>query len=58
MERHAGRTVDEFDAMSPQDRADAVRSGIVHSWDDVDPDERDRIEAKAAEIERARRARG
>ena len=52
------QTVEDFDAMSPQDRADAIRSGIVRSWDDVDIDERVRIEAKAAEIERARELRG
>jgi len=46
--------VEEFDRMSPQERADAVRSGIVRSWDDVEPSVRQRIEAKAAEIERNR----
>ena len=46
--------VEEFDRMTPQERADAVVGGIARSWDEVSPELKSRLEATALEIERAR----
>ncbi|MGI9030927.1 MAG: hypothetical protein ACR2HP_13235 [Ilumatobacteraceae bacterium] len=43
-------TAAQFDAMSPQERADAVESGVIRSWDEVDPSFRRRVEARANEL--------
>jgi len=50
--------VEEFDRMTPQERADAVVAGIVRSWDDVSPECRARLAARADEIEGSRASRG
>ena len=50
--------VEEFDRMTPQERADAVVGGIARSWDEVSPELMARLEARALEIERARNPRG
>lgn len=46
--------VEEFDRMTPQERADAVIGGIARSWDDVRPDLKVRLEERATDIELAR----
>lgn len=51
-------TVDEFDSMTPQERAESVRASVARSWDDVDPELRAHIEARAPEVERRRRPNG
>lgn len=43
-------TAAQFDAMSPQERADAVEAGVIRSWDDVDPAFRRRVETRAREL--------
>ena len=47
--------VAEFDSMTPQERADSVRASVVLSWDEVDPELRARIEARAPEVEQRRK---
>ena len=39
-----------MDKMTPQERADAVDAGIVRSWDDVTPEFRDRVFARAKQL--------
>ena len=43
-------TAAEMDKMTPQERADAVDAGIVRSWDDVTPEFRDRVFARAKQL--------
>lgn len=43
-------TASEMDKMTPQQRADAVDASILHSWDEVDPAFRRRVEQRAAEL--------
>ena len=43
-------TAAEINKMTPQPRADAVDASIVHSWEDVDPAFRRRVEQRAAEL--------
>ncbi len=43
-------TAAEMDGMTPQERADAIDAGIVRSWDDVDPEFRERVTARAEEV--------
>jgi hypothetical protein len=43
-------TAAEMDAMTPQQRADAVDASIVHRWDEVDPVFRRRVEQRAADL--------
>jgi len=50
--------VREFDSMTPQERAEAVRAGVATSWDEVAAELRARIEARAPEIEQRRRSNG
>ncbi len=40
-------TASEMDKMTPQERADAVDAAVRRSWDEVDPDFRDRALAEA-----------
>ena len=48
-------TATDMDAMTPQERADAVDAGTVRSWDDVDPDLREEILASARQLGTQRR---
>ena len=48
----------EMDTMSPQDRAAAVESGVLHDWNEVEPDFRRVVEAKAQQIAAALRSDG
>ncbi len=43
-------TASEMDKMTPQERADAVDASVRRSWDDVDPDFRDRALAEARKL--------
>jgi hypothetical protein len=43
-------TASEMDAMTPQQRADAVDAGVVHDWADVDADFRKRVEDRARKL--------
>ena len=43
-------TASEMDKMTPQERADAVDAAVRRSWDDVDPDFRDRALAEARKL--------
>ena len=43
-------TAAEMDKMTPQERADAVDASIVRSWDDVTPEFRDRVLARAKQL--------
>ena len=49
-------TAAEMDAMTPQERADAVGAGTVRSWDDVDPTLREEILATARQLGTQRRS--
>ena len=40
----------EMDKMTPQERADAVDAAVRRSWDEVNPDFRDRALAEAREL--------
>ena len=40
----------EMDKMTPQQRADAVDAAVRRSWDQVDPDFRERALAEAREL--------
>ena len=48
-------TAADMDAMTPQERADAVDSATVHNWDDIDPDFREEILATARQLGTQRR---
>ena len=48
-------TATDMDAMTPQERADAVDAGTVRNWDDVDPDFREEILATARQLGTQRR---
>ena len=48
-------TAADMDAMTPQERADAVDAGTVRNWDDVDPDLREEILATARQLGTQRR---
>lgn len=43
-------TAAEMDAMSPQERAAAVESGVLHDWNEVEPEFRRVVEEKARQI--------
>ena len=43
-------TAAEMDKMTPQQRADAVDASIVRDWDDVTPEFRDRVLARAKQL--------
>ena len=43
-------TASEMDKMTPQERADAVDAAVRRSWDEVDPDFRDRALAEARKL--------
>jgi hypothetical protein len=43
-------TAAEMDTMTPQQRADAVDASIVRNWDDVTPEFRDRVFARAKQL--------
>jgi hypothetical protein len=51
-------TADELDRMSPQERADAVDSGIVRSWDEVPEAFKSKVLATARLLGEQRRQRG
>ena len=44
-----------MDAMTPQERADAIDAATVRNWDDVDPDFREEILATARQLGTQRR---
>jgi hypothetical protein len=50
-------TAEEFDKMTPNERAAAVRAGIVTDWNEVPPEFRERVitTAKRIAAERADR---
>ena len=48
-------TAADMDAMTPQERADAVDAGTMRNWDDVDPDFREEILATARQLGTQRR---
>ena len=48
-------TATDMDAMTPQERADAVDAATVRNWDDVDPDFREEILATARQLGTQRR---
>ena len=50
-------TATELEHMSPQERADAVRSGRVTSWDDVTDAFKAEVLATASELGERRRRR-
>lgn len=43
-------TAADMDKMTPQQRADAVDAAVRRSWDEVDPDFRERALAEAREL--------
>jgi hypothetical protein len=43
-------TASEMDKMTPQERADAMDAAVRRSWDEVDPDFRDRALAEARKL--------
>jgi len=43
-------TAAEMDAMTPQQRADAIDASIVGSWDDVTPQFRKRVWGRAKQL--------
>ena len=43
-------TAAEIDAMSPQERAASVESGVLHDWNEVEPSFRHRVEQNAQQI--------
>jgi hypothetical protein len=43
-------TAEDLDRMTPDQRAEAVRSSIVTDWDQVSPEARARVEATAATL--------
>ena len=45
-------TATQMDAMTPQQRADAVDAGVVYEWSDVDIAFRARVENRARELAR------
>ena len=45
-------TAADMDAMTPQQRADAVDAGVVHDWADVDGAFRERVEDRARQLAR------
>ena len=48
-------TAAEMDRMTPQQRADAVDASVVGSWDDVDPEFRERVLKTARMLDAQRR---
>ena len=48
-------TAAEMDRMTPQQRADVVDASVVRSWDDVDPDFRERVLETARMLDAQRR---
>ncbi len=48
----------EMDDMSPQDRAAAVESGVLHDWKEVEPGFRRVVEEKAQQIAATLRSDG
>ena len=48
-------TATDMDAMTPQERADAVDAGTVRNWADVDPVFREEILATARQLGTQRR---
>jgi hypothetical protein len=48
-------TADEMDKMTPQERADAVDSGMVQSWDEVPEPFRSEVLATATTLGQQRR---
>lgn len=48
-------TAAEMDRMTPQQRADAVDASVVRSWDDVDPEFRERVLETARMLDAQRR---
>ncbi len=43
-------TAAEMDRMTPAQRAEAVRAGVVHNLDELDPEFRRRVEARARQL--------
>lgn len=48
-------TAAEMDRMTPQQRADVIDASVVRSWDDVDPDFRERVLEAARMLDAQRR---
>lgn len=46
-------TAADMDAMTPQERADAVAAGVVRDLAELDPAFRDRVERRARELSAA-----
>jgi len=46
-EEHDVVSAAQFDGMSPEERAEAVRRSLIHTWDDLEPSFRARVEARA-----------
>lgn len=47
-------TLAELSALSPNERADLARAGVVRDWDQLDPAEQAHIQAKTADLRRRR----
>lgn len=43
-------TVNDMDEMTPQQRADVIDAGVIRSWDDVEPEFRERVLGRVAEV--------
>lgn len=56
-ERMAGDerpTLEELSQLSPNERADLARAGVVRDWEQLDASEQAHIRAKTAELRRRR----
>jgi hypothetical protein len=51
-------TAADMDAMTPQQRADAVDASVVRSWDEVDPEFREQALATARWLNAQHRKNG
>lgn len=46
----AQRRLEAFSALTPNERVEIARAGVIRDWDDLDPAEQAHIEAKTAEL--------
>jgi hypothetical protein len=47
-------TLEELSQLSPNERAELARAGVVREWEQLDPSEQAHIQAKTAELRRRR----